>query len=122
MVFALDPDDVIDYVLEEQKDKPVDEQVVFKLKRLTMRELAKVESLFEKFTGDKKLIQVIDNLEETLNLILKGWSNLKFNSGKECKFSDYKGRLLDVISMDIASSLLNGVIKVNTLTSENSGN
>ena len=100
MAIAVNPKDNVEYVLEEDRGKPQEEQTVFTLKNLTASELAKLEdsltdySLKTKATGGKELspedIKMSLNMgSQTLRILrmgLTGWKNFKDGNGKAISF------------------------------------
>ena len=88
MARALNPTENFEYVLEEQRHLPPGEWTVFELKVLTARELAKVEDSFAALQGDtgEVLIKSGSQVLKILELGLRGWDNLKDESGAEVPF------------------------------------
>lgn len=127
-LFAIDPDATFDLVIEAQKDDPKEDQVIFKIKVLTLKEMLKVEKIFKDLAAaqdegtEASLEQVEVFLSKGLELVLKGWENLQFKSGKLCPFEGYENRLLEVLSMAVASQILTGAVELNSLQSEDKGN
>lgn len=127
-LFAIDPDATFDLVIEAQKDDPKEDQVIFKIKVLTLKEMLKVEKIFKDLAAaqdddsEASLGKVETFLSKGLSLVLKGWDNLQFNSGKLCAFDEYKERLLDVLSMAVSSQILTGAVELNSLQGEDKGN
>ena len=127
-LFAIDPDATFDYVIEAQKKSAKEDQVIFLIKVLTLKEMLKVEKVFKDLASaqeqntDSSLEQVEEFLHKGLELVLKGWKNLQFQNGKFCDYNEYKDRILDVLNMGVASQVLSGAMELNTLQDEDKGN
>ncbi len=127
----------IDYVLECQKEEPVEDQVAFKLKPLSARQsamlqdglkieytkenLAKMKEDAENITEDTAmdLVSKIKNFNEhlynTLSMGLVSWSNFKDEEGNEVPFSKNVEDNISKIPTEYRMELATEITKLSTL-------
>lgn len=99
MAIAVNPKENREYVLEEDRGRPQEEQTVFILKNLTASELAKLEdsltdySLKSSATGKelspediKMSLNIGSQTLRVLRMGLVGWKNFKGEDGKDVSF------------------------------------
>ena len=130
MAIALDPTKPFDYILTEDRDKPLEDQTVFKLKVLTARELANVEDGMAALISDtgEVAIKTGSQLLKILQFGLRGWENLKDGSGNDVP---YRGRgpsgephpeTLDKVQPHHRRELADTITEVNRLDEEEAKN
>lgn len=93
MPIALDPKATFDYVLEDDRDLPTDDQTVFTLRGLTVAEEARVaDSMISSIPGQEELAFRSGTHQLTvLRFGLRGWSNFKNGDGAYVDFGTSKG-------------------------------
>lgn len=88
MPVAPNPNSTFDYVLKCDRDKPVEDQTVFKLSVLNAAEYAEIED--STVVGDREhgfRTQSGSTILRVLRLGLRGWSNLRNEEGEEVTFA-----------------------------------
>lgn len=80
MPVALDPNDLFEYVLLNDRAKPKEEQPTFLFHFPTCRERKKIARLFDELTST--VDEAFDKVCEGLRIILAGWRNVRNRSGK----------------------------------------
>lgn len=107
-----------DYVLEEDRERPREDQAVFRLKPLTYKQRTEADRVEIRRDPDGNPIVMNDRLavaRRVLNMGLMGWSGLKDAEGKEIPFSrgkknEIQEELLDFIStwaVELANAIYN---------------
>jgi len=99
-VFAIKPGEVQEYILKNQKDDPVEEQITWLVSNLTVREMADIQDHLFSSTGVGKKRQEQFLLGKqthlTLRKGLKGWRNFNSKDGTPCEWEDpTTGRNID---------------------------
>lgn len=88
---GIDPNTPFDFIVEEERGLSTEEQTIFKLKNLTVRESEKIKnSLFSKHgIGKNATEQLLIGSQErqSLELGLIGWENFLDKKGKPILFS-----------------------------------
>lgn len=91
---GIDPSTPFAFVVEEERELPVKQQTIFKLKNLTVRESEQIKnSLFTKQGIGKKTIEqlLIGSQErQSLEIGLVGWENFVDQDNKPIPFSKQK--------------------------------
>jgi len=93
MPIALDPKATFEFVLEDDRSLPEEEQTVFTLRGLTVAEEARVaDSMISSIPGAEELSFRSGTHQLTvLRFGLRGWRNLPTASGGEVKFDMTRG-------------------------------
>ena len=93
MPIALDPKATFDFVLEDDRKLPEDEQTVFTLRGLTVAEEAKVaDSMISSIPGAEELSFRSGTHQLTvLRFGLRGWKNFTDSDGKEVEMELSRG-------------------------------
>lgn len=92
MAIAVDPERTFDYVLQEERDLPIEQQTVWKIKVLTARELAEIEDNTSRI--DKEGVLQVRHGSVVLNTLrkgLRGWENFQDAQGNPVPFRDNNG-------------------------------
>lgn len=132
-----------DYVLKADRELPQEKRSIFRLRRLALHEMKKVEQLqhkvryivdpetLEKRKEDREVQAdlTMTNLEqscEILQMALVLWNNFKDPDGSDVDFRrDTKGRIPDEVMVRIipyVDELSDAVLSANTLTEEDAKN
>lgn len=92
MVFAIDPSQPFDYVLKCDRELPHEEQTVWELKPLDVREAAQIEDGAVLFNSDGQEAKVASGSTtiKILQLGLKGVRNFRNRDGSEVQFTTAK--------------------------------
>jgi len=119
MPIALDPQATFDYVLEDDRKLPKEEQTVFTLRGLTVSEEARVaDTMISSIPGQEELAFRSGTHQLTvLRQGLRGWSNFNSPEGEEVPFDksrahpkvitdDCLDRLSSVHRQEIVSAIL----------------
>jgi hypothetical protein len=93
MPIALDPKATYEYVLEEDRKLPEEEQTVFTLRGLTVAEEARVaDNMIASIPGQEEFAFRSGTHQLTvLRFGLRGWSNFKSATGSEVTFDIGRG-------------------------------
>lgn len=97
-MIAIDPEEVFDYVLKAERDKPEEEQSVFELGVLTSRQEAKLQDQAFSMSGATMVATTPSgtmNLQ-TLRAALRNWRKVRARDGSEVPF-ECEGKRLDVL-------------------------
>jgi hypothetical protein len=112
MAKAIDPSRAFDYVLEEDRKLPVEEQTVFHLKVLSARELAQLEdSMSTVKLGAEGTMQINSgsHVLKVLDMGLVGWDNLLNEAGGVVAFDKKDVRRWDYLRPEWRRELTNAI-------------
>ena len=127
MVIAVDPDASIEVVLDEDKEKPRNQQTIFLAKPLVysrlkvfMAKFAKLKNISE---GEEFSSEDIDDFIDILGDILTGWKNFKTESGKDIKFVIGKDgkpdiKMWDHFNITGVTKLFSKILEASTIDEE----
>jgi len=92
MVFAIDPTQPFDFVLECDRGLPYEEQTIWELKPLNVREAAKIEdgAVLFKEGGSEAAVASGSTTINVLKMGLKGVRNFRAADGSEVPFTTTK--------------------------------
>lgn len=76
-----------DYIIEEEKDVDVEKQTIFKLKKLSARQMAILQSSGNFSKEDGALLNPITFALEACKSGIAGWDNFKDGDGNLVKFN-----------------------------------
>lgn len=112
MAIIVDPDIPMDFVLPSDAKKPKKDQTIFQLKPMTGREFAKIAGAIAAAQEDPEKIY------DLLKVSVVGWERLRSSSGGDVPFSIDS---IDLLPIDIASTLAEASLKLSGLNPEEAG-
>jgi|LWDU01.1.fsa_nt_gi hypothetical protein len=112
MAIIVDPDIPKDFVLPSDEKKPKKDQTVFQLKPMTGREFAKIAGVLAMAQEEPEKIY------DLLKISVVGWERLRSSSGGDVPFSIDS---IDLLPIDIASTLAEASLQLSGLTPEDAG-
>ena len=127
MPIALDPKATFDFVLEDDRNLPEDDQTVFTLRGLTVAEEARVaDSMISSIPGQEELSFRSGTHQLTvLRFGLCGWSGFKDGNGQEVRFETARGNprhitdeCLDRLLSRHRADLVSAILERGTVTEE----
>jgi hypothetical protein len=127
MPIALDPRATFDYVLQEDRELPEEQQTVFELRSLTVSEEARVaDSMIASVPGqDEMSIKSGSYQLQILRCGLRGWRNFKTTAGTDAQFDVTKGNprhvtdeCLDRLSSANRTELTNAITEHSSVSEE----
>lgn len=106
MVIALNPDSEVRYVLTADRELPEEQQTVFRLRHLTVRQRAELYKVLAVAERDKDERKFVDAIVDAAHAALAGWENLCDADGKNVRCRMDRGAILGSTGSFVAESAL----------------